>query len=421
MKLKALRNLLVVLTVITLSAGGGYWLGKREVTLSWQNFKPQVSVINKEAPAIRDVDFSLFWEVWSRLERNYIERTKIDSQKMIWGAIRGMTAALEDPYTVFLAPSENKKSKEDLNGEFEGIGAQLGMKDKKVIVIAPLKGMPAEKAGLKAGDWIIKVDNEETAGWSVFEAVEKIRGPKGSKVVLQVLHEGEEEPVVVEILRETIKVPSVEIEVSSVKCPPAGEAGQVSSKENCGKVAILKLYRFGEGTNGEWEKAVDDITKLRYSDIKGLILDLRNNPGGYLQGSVFIASEFLEDGLVVTQEYADGRKQEFKVNRKGDLTKIPMVVLINKGSASASEIVAGALKIRGRAKLVGEQSFGKGSIQEAQDLTGGAGLHITTARWLLPDGSWINEKGLTPDIEVVDNPETEVDEQVEKGIEVLLQ
>jgi len=316
-----------------------------------------------------------------------------------------MVSSLGDPYTVFLTPQQQKETKEELGGQFEGIGAQLGIKDKKIVVVSPLKDTPAEKAGIKPGDWIVKVDGKETANWTLPEAVSKIRGPRGTNVVLTIIHEGEEKPVEVTITRDTILVKSVEWEI---KTP---------------KIAYLKLSRFGDQTSNEWEKAVGEIAlSYQKGEIKGLVLDLRNNPGGYLSGAVFISGEFLPKGtLVVQQEVSSGARQTYSVDRQGKLLKIPLVVLINKGSASASEIVAGALRDHERAKLVGETSFGKGSIQEAQDLPGGAGLHITTARWLLPKGEWINGTGIKPDYEVkMEEKEKTQDLQLEKAIEVLV-
>jgi len=406
MTLKKIRSIVFILTLIILAAGAGFWFGQREVSVSWRNFKPQAVITNKQAPATIEVDFSLFWDVWQRVSRDYIDKTKLEPQKMVWGAIAGMVQSLGDPYTVFLSPKENQEVKDDLGGVFEGIGAQLGMKDKKIVVIAPLEGMPAEKAGIKAGDFILKVDTEETTGWTLPEAVAKIRGPRGSKVVLTVLHQNQEQPVEITIIREEIKVPSVEVEM-----------------EENGQVVHLKLMRFGDQTSEEWEAAVNEINQItkqpNNQTTKGVILDLRNNPGGYLQGAVFIVSEFLENGPVVIQENAQGQRQTFDVNRRGQLTEVPLVVLINQGSASASEIVAGVLQERGRAKIVGEKSFGKGSIQEAEDLSQGAGLHITTSKWLLPSGKWINGQGIEPSVKIEDDQETEKDEQLEKAIEVL--
>jgi carboxyl-terminal processing protease len=398
------RTIIVIIATALVAGSIGYNMGRQQRSFTLDTGNGPLSLI-QSSPGNPEVDMSLFWEVWHRLESGYVDKAKIDRQKMVYGAISGMTSSIGDPYTVFLPPEANQDAKDNLNGVFEGIGAQLGIVDKQIVVVAPLKGMPAEKAGILSGDIIYKVNGEETISWSVPQAVEKIRGPKGSQVKLDVIHEGAKEPISIEVTRDTIQVPSVESEF----------------KDN---VAILKLYQFGDNTNREWEqevaKIVDRCGASGNSSCKGLVFDLRNNPGGYLQGSVFVASEFLKDGLVVTQEHASGSKEEYTVKRVGVLRSIPMVVLINKGSASASEIVAGALKVRGRAKLVGEKSFGKGSVQEAQDLPGGAGLHVTTAKWLLPDGTWINGAGVMPDVEVADNNETpDIDEQLEKAIEQL--
>ncbi|MBI4999625.1 S41 family peptidase [Candidatus Gottesmanbacteria bacterium] len=409
MSLKTIRNFILILALTLLVGGIGYNLGKREVAVSWKNFTPQVSVTNLTPPVTSSIDFSLFWDVWDRLAKNYIDKKALDPQKMVWGAISGMVQSLGDPYTVFLTPTQQKETKEELGGQFEGIGAQLGIKDKKIVVVAPLKGTPAEKAGVKAGDWIVKVDGKDIANWTLPEAVSKIRGQRGTKVVLTIIHEGEEKPVEIGIVRDTILVKSVEWSREA-------RSGFV------GEVAYLKLSRFGDQTSSEWEKAVGEIV-LAYQkgEVKGLVLDLRNNPGGYLSGAVYIVAEFLPVGtLAVQQEQASGVRQTYSVDRQGKLLDIPMTILINKGSASASEIVAGALRDYGRAKLVGETSFGKGSIQEAQELSGGAGLHITTAKWLLPKGEWINGAGIKPDFEVkMDEKDATKDTQLEKALDLL--
>lgn len=411
MNLKTIRNIFLVLALLVLSFGTGYRAG---ITGVGQNFIQNTPLVGNTPTKPNAVDFSLFWDVWDRVNRYYIDKKAIDYQKMVYGAITGMVSSLGDPYTVFLPPDQNKEAKDDLSGKFEGIGAQLGVKDKKIVVVAPLKGTPAEKAGLKPSDWIVKVDDKETAGWTLPEAVAKIRGPKGSSVKLTILHKDDTKPVDVSVARDTINVASVEWEEKNVK----------KECNDCDKVIYLKLSRFGDQTTDEWNKAVGEInSKLQTADskIKGLVFDLRNNPGGYLSGSVFIASEFLKDGNVVIQESVAGGKQTYNVERKGKLTDIPMVVIINKGSASASEIVAGALGVRGRAKLVGETTFGKGSIQEAQELASGAGIHITTAKWLLPNGKWINGSGIDPDVKA-ENDEAAPDEdlQLEKAIETLV-
>ncbi len=406
MTLSQARKVILIFAILIASFGTGYFLGQRKLEITFLDYKPKVTLERKVPLGKEDVSFSLFWDVWDKLEQSYLDKSKIDYQKMVYGAISGMVSSLGDPYTVFLPPQEQKQSKEDLSGAFEGVGIQLGYKDSKVAVIAPLSGTPAEKAGVKAGDLILRIKDEakkidrETAEMSLPEAVTIIRGPQGSKVTLTIFREDKGE-FEVELIRQTIVVKSVE----------------VSFKD---EAAHLKLLRFGERTYEEWEEAVSSIID-HHPEVNGVILDLRNNPGGFLDGAVFITSEFLKDGVVVKQEKSrDGGVETFSVNRKGRLLDVPLVVLINQGSASASEIVAGALQERGRAKVVGEKSFGKGTIQEAEELLGGSGLHITVAKWLLPSGKNIDKEGIKPDFEVeMDEKDQTRDPQLEKAIELL--
>ncbi len=403
--LRQIRTFVLIITLVVLAGGSGYFLGQRQVSFDWENYQPKVS-IEREVPVEKqDIDFSLFWDVWDELSASYLDKSALSPAKMVYGAIQGMVASLGDPYTVFLPPKEQQRSKEDLGGSFDGVGIQLGYKDGILAVIAPLSGMPAEKAGVRAGDLILKIEDQETTEVSLPEAVNLIRGPKGTTIKLTLQHDGESDSYEAAIVRDTIVVPSVEVEIQDA------EGGRT--------VAHLKLTRFGERTDQEWQEAVSKILTSRPD---GVILDLRNNPGGYLSGAVFIASEFLSQGVVVQQESADGHRETFSVNRRGSLLTFPLVVLVNEGSASASEIVAGALMELDRAKLVGKTTFGKGTIQEAQDLPGGTGLHITTARWLLPSGESIDKKGVTPDFEVDLDPEKpEEDVQLKKAVEILLE
>ncbi|MFH0979447.1 MAG: S41 family peptidase [Candidatus Roizmanbacteria bacterium] len=394
-----LINLLFFLTLLVVVFGSGYKLGQYKALSNFQssNTSNQLPVTN----------FDLFWNVWTELEKKYVDKKKLDPKKMFYGAIKGMVAALEDPYTFFLTPEENRQSKDDLSGKFEGVGAQLGLKESRVVVIAPLKQSPAEKAGVRAGDFINEVDGQKTVGWTLPQAVSKIRGPKGSKVKLTLERLGKE--LQVTITREQIIVASVEL----------------SYEKN---LAILKLNQFGENTNEEWDKAVLEIkNKWLKKEIKGMVLDLRDNPGGYLESSVYLASEFLPRGkLVIKQESTVNSSRDYLVERDGQLLDIPLSILINKGSASASEILSGSLRDHKRAKLIGEKSFGKGSVQEALDLKEGAGLHVTVAKWILPNGDWINSKGIEPEIKVTQEIEEgntltrETDKQLEKAIEVLI-
>lgn len=398
--LSHIRRFALILSLIAVSFASGWWANENGIRLKTES--GTVRTIDRLSPQ-KPADFSLFWEVWDKLEASYFDKSKLNSEKMVLGAIKGMVASLEDPYTVFLPPAEQKRTQEDLGGEFEGIGIQIGFKGSQLAVIAPLEGTPAEKAGVKAGDFIIGIKDKAkdidmgTAGISLPDAVEAIRGRAGTPVILVLTRQGVEKPLEVEVVRAKIEVPSVELSF-------------------VGEVAHLKLLRFGDNTNGEWANA---ISRVKSQKPKGVVLDLRNNPGGYLNGAVFVASEFLRSGNAVLQEDGRGNRQEFKVTGKANLGDIPLVVLVNGGSASASEIVAGALKDHGRAKIVGEKTFGKGTIQESLQLDS-SGLHVTTAKWLTPNGSWVNEtNGLGPDVTVSDNGETEEDEQLQEAIKAL--
>jgi carboxyl-terminal processing protease len=366
-------------------------------------------LFNVQAPTDKsNVDFAQFWVVWKRLEDAYLDPTKLDAKKMVYGAIQGMVAALGDPYTMYLPPEEQKRTAEDLQGSFDGVGIELGFKNQTLAVVAPLKDHPAAKAGVKAGDLILHLKdeakgiNKDTTGMSLPEAVDIIRGQKGTTITMTFLREGgkPEEKV---LTRDTISVPSVEL--------------NWVNKGNK-KVAHIVLSRFGEKTVDEWSVLVTQILADK-KNVAGVVLDMRNNPGGYLQDAIDIASDFIPNGTIVTQQ-GRTQSQTYEVNRPGRLLDIPVVVLVNRGSASASEIVAGALRDRRNAKLVGENTFGKGTVQDAQsDLPNGAGIHITIARWLLPSGEWIHEKGLPADVAANDNPDTNEDEALQAAVDAL--
>lgn len=386
------------LLAILLSFIIGWQVGHRDFSLFSSS-----SGLSSQPPAGVNLDFKLFWQTWDLLSKEYVDKKALDPQKMYYGAIQGMVAAVGDPYTVFLPPSSQKNIKEELNGSFEGVGIELGFdKNNHLAVISPLQGTPADKAGIKPGDLILKVNGKDTTTMSLPDAVDLIRGPKGTKVSLQILHEGSTSPNDVSLDRDTIIVKSVEY---SQKTTPSGK-----------KIGYIKLSRFGENTESEWN---DAVSKALNDSPDGIVLDLRNNPGGFLDAAVFIGSELIDSGDIVIQENGAGQRQEYKVNRAGKLLKQPLVVLINKGSASASEIVAGAVQDHKRGQLVGEQSFGKGTIQEAQDLPGGTGIHVTTAKWLTPNGRWIHNTGLTPDVNVARGDDPVKDPQLDKALEIL--
>ncbi|MFZ5376266.1 MAG: S41 family peptidase [Patescibacteria group bacterium] len=356
----------------------------------------------------KDIDFGIFWEVWNLLERDYLEQDKIVTEDMVDGAVFGLTQSLGDPYTIYLSPKANQRSAEDLSSSFYGIGIELGYIDNNLAVVAPIKGTPAAQVGIEAGDLILHVKDpsvgldEDTNGWTLQEAVDHIRGKKGSEIILTLWRKDKGEPFEVRVTRGEIVVESVELEFPEVN-------GQ--------KVAHLRVIRFGERTFDEWDKAVQEIIQNR-SQIKGIVLDFRNNPGGYFDRSIEIASDFIKSGKVVTQQ---GRytKQEYKSNGKARLTGMPLVILVNRGSASAAEIVAGALRDDVGAKLVGEKTFGKGTVQERRELSNGGGLHITIAKWMLPKGDWIHHEGIPVDVEVKDDPETDKDEVLERAVREL--
>ena len=393
-----------LILIATLAFFLGWQLGHRDVSFSWANYKPTISIINKEPPKNINIDFKLFWDTWDLVSRQYIDKKAIDPNKLFYGSISGMVSAIGDPYTVFLPPQQQKSTTEELNGSFEGVGIELGFdKDKRLVVMAPLQGTPAEKSGIKPKDMIVKIGEKDTNGMTLPDAVNLIRGPKGTPINLTIFRDGDTDTKTFNLTRDTIIVKSVE---SSFKDTPKGK-----------KVAIIKLSRFGERTRDEWMSAVEEITS---SKPDGVILDLRNNPGGYLEGAVFVGSEFLDGGDVVLQENNEGVRVPFKTDRTGRLTKIPLAVLINKGSASASEIVAGALQDRKRATLVGEKSFGKGTIQEAQELPNKTGIHITVAKWLTPNGRWVNAtEGFDPDVKIeADKQDATKDPQLNKALEL---
>ncbi len=406
MKYAYVRKVILYSLAIGVIFVSGYSLGANGFKLEAGRF-PKVTISRTVPEDRRDVDFALFWRIWDTIDASYYDKTKIVPQKMVYGAISGMVAALGDPYTAFLPPDENKVVEEDLSGSFEGIGIQIGFKGKNLAVISPLPDSPAEKAGVKAGDLIVGIADVEkkvdigTAGINLNDAVKIIRGKAGTKVILLLLRGESTEPIKTEIVREALDVPSV-----------------VTSYVENETIAHVKLLKFGADTELEWQKSVKDVLSHK-PQVTKLILDLRNNPGGYLQSSVDIAGEFVKKDSVIVVDDDGQTKNEFKTDRTGGYQNMKVVILVNAGSASASEILAGALSEINGYKLVGEKTFGKGTIQEPLQLDKGSSLHITTAKWLTPKGNWVNEKGLEPNVVVTDNQETEVDEQLQEAIKQL--
>jgi len=350
-----------------------------------------------------DIDFSLFWETYNELQKSFVNKDKIDTQEMIYGAIEGMVRSLGDPYTVFLPPQETKKFIEDAKGSFEGVGIEISVKEGQLQVITPLEGTPAQRAGLRAGDKITQIDGKSTIDITIDEAVSLIRGPKGTKVILTIFREGWEKTSEFEVTRAVIEIPSLKWEIKN------------------GDIAYLKLYHFTEKAGSDFQAAAFEILN---SPADRIILDLRNNPGGYLDVAQEISGWFLEKGqTVVIEDY--GKDEELKIYKsKGParLSGYPTVVLINRGSASASEILAGALRDNRDIILIGEKTFGKGSIQGLTRLREGSSLKVTIAKWLTPKGELISDIGLEPNIKVEmteEDYEQERDPQLDKAIEII--
>jgi carboxyl-terminal processing protease len=416
---------IVVLMIVCVLIG--YAFGTRSVSVSWKNYKPVLGIESKSPPPAQTIDFSLLYDVLNKVNTDYYDKSKVNSEKLLHGAVSGMLESLDDPYTSFFPPKENDAFKTQMAGEFSGIGAELGMtSDKRITIISPLDDSPAVKSGIKSGDIILKVDDEDTVGWSVQQAVEKIRGQKGTQVKLNILHDKAKSPVDITVTRNTIKIDSVTAWVKKVQCS-GEECNPVPENcNNCGVVAYMRVSQFGDRTNQEWVEKVNEVYGQisKQNNVKGIVLDVRNNPGGYLTDAVFIASEFVDEGVIVRQADGNGQDAELSVSRKGLLLDVPVVVLINKGSASASEIVSGALRDHERALLIGETSFGKGTIQQALDMNAGSSVHLTVAKWLTPNGTWVHEKGLEPDIKVeYDQKKSdgkEFDNQLQRAISELV-
>lgn len=393
------RTLLVILVAVGFFYGG-YYFGKSGYLISLRKHPIPIEIKN-QTPINTSVDFKLFWDVWNDVSNSYLERP-VDPQKMMYGAIQGMVASLGDPFTSFLPPKVNEAVNGDLNGEYKGIGAELGLKDGIIIVISPMDGSPAKAAGVKAGDKILAIDGTSAIGMGVSEAVSKIRGEANSQVTLKIQTD-KDAPRDVKITRGTINVPSI------------------SWEDKGDGIAYIKLSRFGDDTNVEWSKIVSEIN-VKMTDLDTIILDVRGNPGGYLTAAEYIGEEFFNDKPVLYEEDDMGKQTPLMAKRIGVFQKIPQIyVLIDGGSASASEIISAALHDNVNAILVGTKSFGKGTIQTAKDYSDGSGLHVTIAKWLTPKKVWVHKKGIEPDVKVErtdDDFNNNRDPQLDKALEL---
>ncbi len=394
--------------------GFGYkYLSERQLSAAGQ-------VLNgKEVPQYleNDVNFQEFWQVWDYVKKNYVKANILDSQ-LFYGAVSGIVESLGDPYSVFLNPEVSKKFSDELSGSFEGIGAEIGLRENQLTIIAPLPGTPADRAGLRAGDLVLTIDGKDTSNMALDYAVSIIRGQKGTKVTLKIYRTGEDQPRELVIARDKIEIDSVRF----VKETFDKESNKTVTKEYelmDGNIAYIQLRYFNENTLGDWNKTIQTVLS---KNPKGIILDLRNNPGGFLQTAIEIAGEWVNGKNVVLERLRDGTVIEYKANAIARLANIPTLVLVNGGSASGSEIVAGALQDYGLAKLVGETTFGKGSVQDLKEFSDGSSVKLTIAEWLTPKGKNINEAGIEPDVKVEltkDDYDNNRDPQLEKALLLL--
>lgn len=373
-------------------------------TLTNKNI-PQPSYVSK------DVDMAQFWKVWDGIKSSSLYASEASDPKLFYGSIKGMVASLGDPYSVYFDPEEAAQFASQLEGTFDGIGAEIGYKNTQLIVVAPLPGTPAFKAGLKPGDAIMKINGEEAANMAVDLAIMKIRGPKGTKVTLNIFREGKNDPFDVEITRDKIVI-------DSVKSKMVGDDGKEISGN--GGIGLIMVSEFNQDTVKEFDAA---LNAMLMRGAKGIIIDLRDDPGGYLDAAVELPRAWIGKQTAVIQRMADGKEQKLSPTGKAGALSLPTVVLVNKWSASASEIVTGAMQDYGKATVVGETTFGKGSVQEyLDDFADGSALKLTMAEWLTPKGRFINKKGITPDITVAiteEDVKAGKDPQLEKAIEVI--
>ncbi|MEK7088904.1 MAG: S41 family peptidase [Patescibacteria group bacterium] len=395
-----IRRASATILLVAIFFGSGIYIGF--------NNRPEINkvtdIFGKETAVATKTDFSPFWKVWNNINEKYPNASKITDQNKLYGAISGLIGSLNDPYSVFFNPDEAKLFKDDIQGNFSGVGMEIGIKDKILMVIAPLKNTPAYKANIKSGDKILKIDNLVTSGLSIEKAIRLIRGDTGTIVTLTIFHDGDKEPKEIKIMRDTINIPTLDTELR---------------KDG---IFVIKLYSFSANSVGLFRNAIKEFFT---SQSDKLLLDLRGNPGGYLDAAVDMSSWFLEGGkTVVTEDYGNNSKPKAYRSQGYNIftDKLKFVILIDGGSASASEIFAGAMQDYKKALLIGEKSYGKGSVQEVVKVTQNTILKITVAKWLTPNGNSISEKGLTPDYEVPftkKDIEAKRDSQLNKAVELL--
>jgi len=394
-----------IMAVILFGLGilaGQFLAFKKPITNAAENSDWSAGVINLtvDKDLTKNLDFDQFWEVWKKVKTKYAKQPVKDSD-LFYGAMQGLVAGLNDPYSVYFPPKAAEEFNKSLDGEFSGIGAEVGVKNNQLVVVAPLPGSPAERAGLRPGDKILAIDKTITDGMEANTAVTKIRGQAGTKVVLTILRDGLAKTKDIAIFREKINIPAV---IFSVKDK---------------NVAYLRVMQFNQNTMPEFDKAIKQIQNRK---INKLVVDLRNNPGGYLETAVSMASEWVGEGKVVSEKFSNGDTNVHSTTGEHRLQNFATVVLVNGGSASASEILAGALQDHKKATIIGEKTFGKGSVQDYEMLPDGSSLKITVAEWFTPNDKNINEQGIKPDVEVKEDWSKEKigdDVMLKKALEIL--
>ena len=399
-----LTQTFVSIALIGLIFGAGFYFGKGK-----EEKRAVINIGGVPESEIADVNFDPFWETWRVLEEKFVSSTStnttaLTSDKKVWGAIEGLASAYGDPYTVFFPPVESKMFAEEIRGSFSGVGMEIASQSGILTVIAPLKDTPAEKAGVKAGDKILQIGDTNAVKMSTEEAISLIRGEQGTAVTITFARDGVKEPLVKSIVRDTINIPTIDY-----KKLPSG-------------AYLIQLFSFSENSANLFRQALRQFVE---SGSDKLILDLRNNPGGYLEAAVSMASWFLPTGEIIVSEDFGGKRENVEHRSYGyDIfnKNLKFVILVNGGSASASEILAGALRDNRNVKLVGAKSFGKGSVQTIVNLRGGSILKITIAKWLTPKGNSISEVGLTPDVKIEtteDDAKNNKDPQLDKALEII--
>jgi len=397
--------LIIYLFILIIFLSGVFILGTYLGYEKRPSVEKIISIFNKESEVITQTDFDPFWKVWNLIDEKYPSASNVSDQERVWGSIYGLLSSLDDPYTVFFKPGEAKMFEENVSGEFEGVGMEIGIRDKILTIVAPLKDTPAYKAGIKAGDKIIKIDDKPSINMNIDEAAQLIRGKKGTPVKLTLVREGEIEPKEIEITRDKINIPTLETEIR-----PDG-------------VFIINLYNFSSNSPELFKEALEEFI---ISGFDKLILDLRNNPGGYMWAAIDITDWFIPKGeIIVIEDKGEKYEKKFYRSTRDSIfnENLKFVVLVNEGSASGSEIVAGALQEHGVATLVGTKTFGKGSVQELIPVSDDTSLKITIAKWLTPNEVSISDNGLIPDVVVEmtkEDYENDQDPQIDKAMEILM-